>query len=426
MYYLLLHALPSEITWKDLLFVKALEPETCAECVRQQEVPENVPLLSFLIDPGDPHLDYFRISNTTRGVLCSSRFLTILRNAAVPYRAYPAQLLDSVTQEVLSPDYAFWIPEEIENAIDWKQSDIEVDPITGSKYLTRMVLTKECQVSAPLLFKAKEKVPLLVDESIRRECLRIGIKGIAFAPLNAVFRPQWGDKLLDAQQQVQNHPDDWEAWDRLSDIFTFLHRYEESLDAINHALMIEQEISKLWYKKGELLYLLQQSQEALKALTRATELDQHSFAWGKYSRVLRELGRTQEAVDIAKRFVQFQGESPLSWQELGNAYATIGDNEEALEAFEKALSLGKGVEFPGVKELYMVQAEVLSRMGRYEEALAAYSHPFLSLRSQDSTVWRAKARVLRTLGRHDEEVQAEQKAQELEDRKARNLQARPH
>jgi tetratricopeptide (TPR) repeat protein len=239
----------------------------------------------------------------------------------------------------------------------------------------------------------------------KNKCLRIGIKGIAFAPLNAVFRPQWGDKLLDAQQQVQNHPDDWEAWDRLNDIFTFLHRYEESLDAINHALMIEQEISKLWYIKGELLYLLQQPQEALKALTRATD-----FAWGKYSRVLRELGRTQEAVDIAKRFVQVQGESPLSWQELGNAYATIGDNEEALEAFEKALSLGKGVEFPGIKELYMVQAEVLSRMGRYEEALTAYSHPFLSLRSQDSTVWQAKARVLQTLGRHDEAVQAEHKA----------------
>ena len=73
----------------------------------------------------------------------------------------------------------------------------------------------------------------------------------------------------------------------------------------------------------------------------------------------------------------------------------------------------------------MVQGEVLSRMGWYEEALAAYSHPSLSLRSQTSEVWKAKARVLRALGRHDEEAKAEQKAQELEDRKARNLQARP-
>ncbi len=101
-----------------------------------------------------------------------------------------------------------------------------------------------------------------------------------------------------------------------------------------------------------------------------------------------------------------------------------GENEEALEAFEKVLSLRKGGPSTGIEKVSLPQAEVLSRLGRYEEALAVYNHPALSS-SRDSDVWRAKARVLRTLDRHDEEIQAEHKAQELEDRKARNLQARP-
>jgi hypothetical protein len=118
MYYLLLDALPNESKGKDLLFVTAIELEICAAIVQQQEVPEGMARLSFVVDPDDLDLDYFSISNTLGGHLCSSRFLTLLRNADVPYRAYPAQLLDSVTREVLSTEYAFWVPEEIENTID--------------------------------------------------------------------------------------------------------------------------------------------------------------------------------------------------------------------------------------------------------------------------------------------------------------------
>ncbi len=66
MYYLLLHALPDE--GKDVLFIKALEPDICTAFVRKQKVPEKVPVLSFLIDPECLHLDYFRIRNTFDGM----------------------------------------------------------------------------------------------------------------------------------------------------------------------------------------------------------------------------------------------------------------------------------------------------------------------------------------------------------------------
>ncbi len=422
MYYLLLYALPDE--GKDVPFIEALEPEICTAFVRKQKIPEEVPVLNFLIDPACLHLDYLRSRNTFDGYVCSARFLTLLTHENVPYRAYPAQLIDIVTRDVLSRDYSFWMPEEIENTIDWEHSDVWIDPISGWKQLTRLVLTKEGEASAPLLFKVKEKRHLLVDEAIRLKCLQAEIKGVAFAPLNALFHPERGIELLEVEQQVQNHPDDWKAWHRLSDVFMLLHRYQESLDAIIHALIIEEGVSKLWYSKGNLLARLQQPQEALEAVRRATELDAQSFAWGDYSRLLRELGRTQEAVEVAKHFVQLRGDSSLAWLTLGNAYAARGDNEEALEAFEKVLSLGKGGPSTGIEKVSIPQAEVLSRLGRYEEALAVYNHRALSS-SQDSEVWKAKARVLRILGRHDEEIQAEHKAQELEDRKAKNLQARP-
>jgi tetratricopeptide (TPR) repeat protein len=405
---------------EELDLPQALDPQFCERLSSKRDsfVPLQQPL-TFQLGPLSLHRDYLRIKNAP-GNLCSERFIEIFENASVPFTAYPVLLLDRETEQSIPARYFFWLPKWVksEEIIDQKRSEIWVDAETGFSQLATLALKPESEATAPLLFRTAGGC--LIHDKLRTNLEAAGINGILFAPLDTVSSPYSGIKLEKVRQHLHAQPDDRETWSELSRLLIKLHRYEEALAALDHVLALNTQDADAWYKRGQLLYRLGRLPEALAALKQAIELDMQSWAWKEYSQVLRELGRTEEALASAQQLVASKDKAYLSWYELGQALLALGHAEEALHTFNRSLRAGGNV----LVDVPKSKGDLLYQLGRYEEALEAYTFGLQGNRWARG-LWAGKAKTLRALGREQEAEAAEQELRKLGARREAMLKRGP-
>ena len=379
---------------------KALEPHICKSLVLNFETIQEVPLLSFQVKPSWLALDILSIENVNGAQLCSQRLLDIFIQASVQHSIYPAQLLNATTGEILPARYFFWYPERVK-AIDWERSEYEIDTLSRGKRLTKLVLTPSCEEMARPLFRLEERTNILIHHQLRQQLEKASIKGMVFAPLDAIYNPYEGIRKEELEHILQHSPNDLATRRAYVSQLVLLHRYQEGLDAVNQLLTLQADDAVGWHIKGNVLSHLGKKAEAAQAMLQSLQLEPHSRAWGNYCQLLLELGQKKDALDAALQYVRLQEKHYKSWQTLGNVYASLEHYEEAVAAFEKARESGSTFS-RGMEDILAKEAECLYKLGSYEEALALYNHHLLE-RSQDPSIWEAKMRVLRAL-RRDEEI----------------------
>ena len=216
------------------------------------------------------------------------------------FTAYPTHLLDWKTKQTLTSSYFFWIPAWIEHAIDWERSEETLNLETGVRYLTKLVVTTECETKAPLLFQAKERASILVYNRLRQQLEATGMRGINFAPLDAAYAPSQGPRKARLDHALQVNPSDWETWCELGNVLTALCRYQDALNAFDQVLVFKGDSREAWYGRGRVLRLLGYNEEALKAFAMVLEGEPQPKAWQGYCEVLREVGRYEEALLSAR------------------------------------------------------------------------------------------------------------------------------
>ncbi len=419
MYYQLIETPLAEEVEREL--PEAVDPELCTRLVDEPDLPRSLVELTFHIGLSCLHVDYLPIRNVSRAMLCSQRFINVLTSMSVPFTTYLARLLEWNTEHLIAVDYFFWLPQQVKDTIDWEHSEDWVDYETGARWLTKLVLTAECEAAAPLLFHAKGSGRYFVHDRLRTQLEAAGITGVTFVPLDDAYNPYAGLKRLELERILQEHPDDWVGWCKLSDTLVTTRRYKEALEPLNRALALKPDLEIAWYKQGRILHRLGYLQEALEALKRAIELKPQSLACGEYWTVLRKLGRQEEALATAEQWVKIWGKSPLPWYELGAAHAVLEHYEEALYAIERGLALGGGAR---LDDLFRVKADVLYKLGRYEEALAT-CEVRLQATPLVRAIWEVKAKSLHALGRNKEALEAEEELHKLEQRRLENLSKKP-
>lgn len=405
--------------WSNL--PESLDAKLCMQLIDTYETFQPSITLTFSAGRAGIGRDYLPVQRVSGGWLCSQRFLDVLTKASVPFTAYPAQLLEQDTEQPIEANYSFWMPYRIKNAIDVQRSQIRTDPETGRRSFLEIVLTEECEKTAPLLFHARGSGRYFVHDSLRIQLVEAGITGIDFAPLDAASAPKVGIKKQTLERALQEHPDDWEKWVSLSDALVQLNYYQEALVPLKKALALKPNWEKAWYKYGRLLYRLKRFQEALEALQQAVERQPESAAWGEYCATLRELGKNEEALKHAQHWAKIWSHSPLPWYELGATYAALGRYSDALPALDKSLELGGGAR---VEDVFRLLGSVLSTLGRYDEALEVYEE-VLKTYPQKKIFWVGKATALKYLGLSEEAEKAEQHIRQLEILREENLKRRP-
>jgi tetratricopeptide (TPR) repeat protein len=401
---------------------QAIDPRLCLRLASERDSPRSILPLQFYISQACLQLDYLDIQNTT-GKLCSQDFISVLERMHVPFTVYSANLFEKGTNRPLPARYYFWIPQWIEGAVDYEHSEEWINDETGVRRLTKLVLTSEYEAKAPLLFQIKEGGYYLVHDKLRMQFQATGITGVAFAPLDAVYMPREGIKIVELKRILEEHRDDWIQWSELGHRQVLVHRYQDALDSLDQVFALKSDVEEAWHRRGNILHTLRNLQDALDALKRAIEIEPRSRAWNEYSAVLRESGCHGEALASAEHAIQIWSKSSASWYELAAAHVALGHYEAALQAIERGLALGGGGG-PRLAEMYRIKGEALSQLGQYEEALSTYTVG-LSCSPLVRALWAAKAGVLHNLGRNEEASIAQQELERLERQREKNLHKRP-
>lgn len=415
MYSILIEAVSPHLVEQDR--PRAVDPRLCSVLVDERDVLRSGIALEFSLGPSSLQQDYLMIRNVSGGKLCSQRFITILTQASVPFTAYPTVVIDPATKRPFTEHFFFWIPRRIpkDEAVDWERSEDRVDPETGKRRLKKIVLQDEFLANGPQVCAVAARY--LIHDTLRETFKTVGMKGMAFAPLDAADDPHTGIKREDIRQRLLANPEIWKLWVELGKLL----EDREALLTFNQALSLKPDLEEAWYRRGRILQRQGAFQEALASLQHAMHDHLQSGAWEEYGVVLREMGQMEEALTHARQWVQLWEEAPRTWWELGRAHAALDHYEEAIQAIDHGFALIGGADRD---DLLKIKGDMLYRLGRYQEALDAYTYG-IKFRHHLRPLYRAKVEVLRTMGQEKQATEMEKELQKLEQEREENLRKRP-
>lgn len=194
---------------------------------------------------------------------------------------------------------------------------------------------------------------------------------------------------------------------------SWMGRYDDGLAALNRSLEIEPS-ADVWEIKGRVLNELGRYQEAIDVSEKALSLDRNfTRAFLVKGHSLRELGKYQEALDAYARAENTYDEQ--LWGGRGPALAGLNRSGEAAESFEKSLVASQKVLQRDNKSAYawFWKGEALLGLGRFQEALEAYDLSLEIGQEKAISAWRGKGDALQALGHQAEADDALAKAKEL-------------
>jgi len=157
--------------------------------------------------------------------------------------------------------------------------------------------------------------------------------------------------------------------------------------------------------------------------------------WSNKGRVLKELGRYEEAVEacdtalnaynetagLTSPAMMLLGGEPWLWK--AEALEALGNGDEAFEAYKRAAEAFEleTSAYPEIAKFWKYKADALEGMGRHEEAAASYERAVGAFEDEiedhadSSNVWRYQwmGEALEALGRDSEAEAAYARAREL-------------
>lgn len=137
-----------------------------------------------------------------------------------------------------------------------------------------------------------------------------------------------------------------------------------------------------------------------------------------YANLLKDLGRTSEAIEHYTRCLELRSDLPEVHNNLGNALAAMGETDQAIAHYRKAIELTKSSKVkagppPGLAEAHYNLANALRLRGQFEQALEHYTEA-LKLRPDDADTLQGLGVTLASLQRFDEAIEYYNRLLELE------------
>jgi tetratricopeptide (TPR) repeat protein/membrane associated rhomboid family serine protease len=143
----------------------------------------------------------------------------------------------------------------------------------------------------------------------------------------------------------------------------------QAVVAYRTALRHDPDLIKVKVYLGDTLRELDRNEEALAAYRSAVEQDPSDVAahWGM-GKTCRKLGRPEGALVSFEQCVKFDPNASWAYAEIGSIQRELNRLPEAYEAYEEALTLADyNVDY------CRAAAEIATELGRYEDALMAYT-----------------------------------------------------
>jgi tetratricopeptide (TPR) repeat protein len=142
------------------------------------------------------------------------------------------------------------------------------------------------------------------------------------------------------------------------------------LALITPALCLDQETAEYWVHKGDLLFNLSNYyNESIEAYDRAIELNQsYAVAWSRKGNALHSLGKYGEAIQSYNKASSIDQTYRVSMTDLGSSHYNEGEYLAAIRYFDEAIK-----QDPKNEYVWYNKADTLRMLHRNSEAEAAYA-----------------------------------------------------
>jgi superkiller protein 3 len=255
-------------------------------------------------------------------------------------------------------------------------------------------------------------------------------QAITFGPAQATpyhrlaeIQEAWGEAeaaLNSYQQAIARYPAGQRAalalaWNGVGDANRTLKRYEAAIEAYHRSGDFNPARAAPWNSLGDIHQMLGQSDQAIRSYQQALELEPaEAYPYHHMGLVYERLAeyelamvRFQQALERYRQPGQEEAEAE-TWNHLGNCRRALTYQEQAIEAYRRAIELDQAYATP-----WNSLGEIYADQERSQEAITAFQRA-IELDAKLSPPWRGLGDTYRALGRHQEATNAYKRAIELD------------
>jgi tetratricopeptide (TPR) repeat protein len=127
------------------------------------------------------------------------------------------------------------------------------------------------------------------------------------------------------------------AWFNKGDLLLNLGKYNESIEAYDRAIELNQSYAAAWSHKGNAFSNLSRYNESLECYNKAIELDpKYAVAWNNKGAALSYQANYDDAIKAYDEAIRLDPQYPNAWYNKGNTLARLGKYDEAAKARDEA------------------------------------------------------------------------------------------
>lgn len=248
-----------------------------------------------------------------------------------------------------------------------------------------------------------------------------------------------------AIERYETEADQAVAYKDLGDTYINAHRWNEAIEALQHALDLDATYARPWHCLGDVYRQTERADDAIHAYQQAIEKEPtYGWSYNNLGLVYEQLGRYDRAESLYRQAIERQtseADKAVAWNNLGDVYHARRQYDQAVESYRQAIALHPTYAHPwnGLGNAYRAQgidkdvAEAYRRAidldasfawpyhnlgslslqrGAYPQAITYYQQALeRHRRPQDQAVsWNGLGNVYRSLGHFKEAIEAYRRA----------------
>lgn len=231
------------------------------------------------------------------------------------------------------------------------------------------------------------------------------------AEVLAIAGGRWAEALEAINHSLEIDPESRVNWRFKADILSQLGRKDEAIEAFDEVLNQNPEDAESWLWKANLLVEMKRYNESVEAYDKAIELiaennsEDLALDWLSKGWALNKTGRTDEAQAAFQKSLEFY-ETAISGntgnirllQQKGLVLFELGRYDEAIEAYDQVLKNSLSLEFDTTAvSAWIGKGDSLRLQGKNEEALEAYNKA-IDLGPHYSNAWHGRGEAQKAMG----------------------------
>jgi tetratricopeptide (TPR) repeat protein len=223
--------------------------------------------------------------------------------------------------------------------------------------------------------------------------------------------------LKSYERALQVDPEQPKIWCNLGALQFQLGEFQKSVDSFNRSVALKPDYARAWDNLAGSLCALDQLDEAERCCHRALNFKEgYADPYFKLGSIYFQRGRLEDAENAFRKVLEVNPGYPLAGHYLAMVLARTRRIEEALEICERAATPAGETELPS--QAWNEMGFNLYEMGEYEEAIRAYEKA-LTFTPERAVIWLDAGVAHQQLGKLDQARRHYEQAVELEPELAR-------